>query len=204
MTDAPAAASAPGARPPLVLASASPRRLQLLAQIGIAPDAVHPPEVDETPLGGEPPRRMVQRLAAAKAAAVCALRPGAYVLAADTTVAVGRRILNKPVDEADARRMLALLSGRAHRVMTGVCVRAPDGRSASRLSETRLHFKRLDRPELDAFIASGEWEDAAGAYKIHQRAGGFVLSLQGSFTGVVGLPLYETRALLAGLGWPVP
>ncbi len=189
---------------PLVLASASPRRLQLLLQIGITPDAVDPPEVDEAPLAKELPRALVARLAVAKAEAVAARRPDAFVLAADTTVAVGRRILNKPVDAADARRMLELLSGRAHRVFTGVCVRAPDGRTASRVSQTRLHFKRLDAPELDAFIASGEWEDAAGAYKIHQRAGGFTTALQGSFTGVVGLPLYETRALLGGLGFPLP
>lgn len=192
------------ARPPLVLASASPRRLQLLAQIGITPDAVDPPEVDEAVLPKELPRAMVARLAAAKAAAVAARRPDAFVLAADTTVAVGRRILNKPADAAEARRMLQLLSGRAHRVYTGLCVVAPGGQSAARVSETRIHFKRLEARELDAFIAGGEWEDAAGAYKIHQRAGGFVLSLSGSFTGVVGLPLYEARALLGGLGWPVP
>ena len=193
-----------GPRPPLVLASASPRRLQLLAQIGVIADVVDPPEIDETPAAGELPRAMVARLAAAKAAAVALRHPQAYVLAADTTVAVGRRIFNKPADAADARRMLLLLSGRAHRVYTGVCVVAPTGRSAARVSETRLRFKRLADRELDAFIATNDWEDAAGAYKIHQRAGGFVLSLSGSFTGVVGLPLYETRALLAGLGWPVP
>lgn len=187
--------------PPLVLASASPRRLQLLDQIGITPDAVDPPEVDEAVLPGELPRAMVARLAAAKAAAVAARRPEAFVLAADTTVAVGRRILGKPADAAEARRMLQRLSGRAHRVYTGVCVVAPGGRTAARVSETRLHFKRLEPSELDAFLASGEWEDAAGAYKIHQSAGAFVRALSGSFTGVVGLPLYETRALLTGLGW---
>jgi len=191
-------------RPPLVLASASPRRLQLLAQIAIVPDAVDPPEVDEAVLPGELPRPMVARLAAAKAGTVAARRPDAFVLAADTTVAVGRRILGKPADAAEARRMLQLLSGRAHRVFTGVCVVAPGGRTAARVSETRLRFKRLERRELDAFVASGEWEDAAGAYKVHQRAGAFVLSLSGSFTGVVGLPLYETRALLTGLGWLEP
>ena len=188
-------------RPPLVLASASPRRLQLLAQIGVAPDAVDAPDIDEAVLPGELPRAMVMRLSAAKAAAVAARNPGAFILAADTTVAVGRRILNKPSDSAEARRMLELLSGRAHRVHTGVCVAAPDGRTASRVSETRIHFKRLDAPELDAFIKSGEWEDAAGGYKIHQRAGAFVRALSGSFTGVGGLPLYETQSLLTGLGW---
>ena len=127
--------------------------------------------------------------------------PDSFVLAADTLVAVGRRILNKPADEAEARRMLALLSGRAHRVLTGVCVIAPGGRRAERLSESRLHFKRLTPAEIDAFIAAGDWRDAAGGYKIHQRAGAFCTDLSGSFTGVVGLPLYETLALLEGLGW---
>ena len=185
----------------LVLASASPRRVQLLAQAGITPDAVDPADIDETPRKEELPRRLALRLAQEKARAVAARSPDAYVLAADTLVAVGRRILNKPVDEKDARRMLELLSGRAHRVMTGVCVIAPGGREASRLSETRLHFKRLTKGDIDGFIASGDWNDAAGAYKIHQRAGVFVTQLSGSFTGVVGLPLYETLALLEGLGW---
>lgn len=156
------------------------------------------PEVDETP------RRMVARLARVKAQAVAALRPDAYVLAADTTVAVGRRILGKPRDEADARRMLSLVSGRAHRVLTGVAVCAPGGRVAERVSESRLQFKRLEPRELDAFLACGEWRGVAGAYQVQGRAGAFVTALQGSYTGVVGLPLYETRALLVGLGRPVP
>lgn len=185
----------------LVLASASPRRLDLLRQAGVEPDAVDPADIDETPQAGETPRRLVERLARSKAAAVAARRPGAFVLGSDTTVAVGRRILEKPVDEADARRMLALLSGRAHRVLTGVAVCAPDGRCSSRVVESRIAFKRLTQDEIDAFIASGDWKDAAGGYKIHQRAGAFVTWLQGSFTGVVGLPLYETLALLRGLGW---
>lgn len=185
----------------LVLASASPRRLELLRQVGVEPDLVDPADIDETPLKDETPRLLAKRLASQKAAAVAARRPDAFVLAADTLVAVGRRILNKPNDEADARRMLALLSGRAHRVLTGVCVVAPGGRSAQRLSESRLHFKRLTEAEIDAFIAAGDWRDASGAYKIHQRAGAFCTNLSGSFTGVVGLPLYETLALLEGLGW---
>jgi septum formation protein len=185
----------------LVLASASPRRLELLRQVGVEPDLVDPADIDETPLNEETPRRLVARLALGKARAVAERRPDAYVLAADTIVAVGRRILNKPTDEADARRMLELVSGRAHRVLTGVAVIAPDGRVGQRLSETRLQFKRLTKGEIDAFIASGEWRDAAGGYKIHQRAGAFCLSLSGSFTGVVGLPLYETLALLEGLGY---
>jgi septum formation protein len=194
---------------PLVLASASPRRLQLLAQVGVTPATVDPADIDETPGKDETPRRLALRLAEEKAAVVAGRRPDAYVLAADTLVAVGRRILNKPEDEAEARRMIGLLSGRPHRVMTGVAVISPldakgGGRKASRLVESRITFKRLTAQETDAFIASGDWKDAAGGYKIHQRAGAFVTDLSGSFTGVVGLPLYETLALLEGLGWRRP
>jgi len=185
----------------LVLASASPRRLELLRQVGIEPDRVVPADIDETPGRDETPRRLALRLAREKAGVVTAGEPDAFVVAADTLVAVGRRILNKPVDEAEARKMLGLLSGRAHRVMTGVAVAAPGGRMASRLVESRLSFKRLTSREIDDFIAAGDWRDAAGGYKIHQRAGAFVTNLNGSFTGVVGLPLQETLALLTGLGW---
>jgi septum formation protein len=188
----------------LVLASASPRRLELLRQIGLEPDEVAPTGVDETPLKDETVRRLVLRLAAAKAAAAAASRPHAFILAADTLVAVGRRILEKPADESAARQMLTLLSGRAHRVLTGVVVLAPDGRRGARLSETRLSFKRLTPREVAGHLASGEWRDAAGGYKIHQGAGAFVTGLQGSYTGVVGLPLYETKALLDGLGYRRP
>jgi len=187
--------------PALILASASPRRLQLLAQAGVIPVAVDPPEIDETPGRDETPRRLALRLAVEKAQAVALRHPDAFVLAADTLVAVGRRVLNKPVDEAQARAMLKLLSGRAHRVMTGVAVVAPDGHQASRLTETRITFKRLTPQETAEFIAGGEWQDAAGGYKIHQMAGAFVTDLSGSYTGVVGLPLYEALALLRGLGW---
>ena len=187
--------------PALILASASPRRLQLLAQAGVIPDAVDPPEIDETPGQDETPRRLALRLAVEKAQAVALRHPDAFVLAADTLVAVGRRVLNKPVDEAQARAMLKLLSGRAHRVMTGVAVVAPDGCQASRLTETRITFKRLTSQETADFIAGGEWQDAAGGYKIHQMAGAFVTDLSGSYTGVVGLPLYEALALLRGLSW---
>jgi septum formation protein len=185
----------------LVLASASPRRLELLRQIGIEPDQVDPADIDETPGKDETPRRLALRLAIGKAAAVAPRHPGAYVLGSDTLVAVGRRILNKPEGEAEARRMLGLLSGRAHMVLTGVAVIAPDGRIASRVVETRVRFKRLSAQEMDSFIAAGDWKDAAGGYKVHQRAGGFVTDLSGSFSAVVGLPLYETRMLLEGLGW---
>ncbi|NBU27686.1 MAG: septum formation protein Maf, partial [Caulobacteraceae bacterium] len=187
--------------PRLVLGSASPRRLDLLRQAGIEPDLVDPADIDETPLKGETPRRLAARLASEKAAVVAGRHPGAHVVGADTLVAVGRRILGKPEGEADARTMIDLLSGRAHRVLTGVTVVAPGGRSAGRVVESRITFKRLSPPEIEGFIASRQWEDAAGGYKIHQRAGAFVTDLKGSFTGVVGLPLYETMALLNGLGW---
>lgn len=188
----------------LILASASPRRLALLRQVGIEPDAVDPADIDETPGKDETPRRLALRLAEAKAATVAARRADAYVLGSDTLVAVGRRILNKPRDEAEARRMLGLLSGRAHKVMTGVAVVAPGGACACRVVETRVRFKRLSDQEIDAFIAAGDWRDAAGGYKIHQRAGGFVTDISGSYSAVVGLPLYETRMLLEGLGWRAP
>jgi septum formation protein len=189
------------ARPELVLASASPRRLDLLAQVGIVPDRVAPADVDETPRRKETPRRLALRLALDKARAAAATAPGAYVLAADTVVSVGLRILPKAETEAEARACLDLLSGRGHRVETGVAVIAPDGREASRLSETRVRFKRLSEAETDAYLASGEWRGKAGGYGVQGRAGGFVLELQGSYTGVVGLPLYETLCLLEGLGW---
>ena len=189
---------------PLVLASASPRRLELLRQIGIEPDAVDPADIDETPLKDETPRRLALRLATEKARAVAPRHADAFVLGSDTLVAVGIRILNKPEDEAEARRMLGLLSGRPHKVITGVAVIAPDGRLASRLVETRVRFKRLTDAEIDGFITGGDWRDAAGGYKIHQRAGGFVTDISGSYSAVVGLPLYETRMLLEGLGWRAP
>lgn len=183
----------------LVLASASPRRLDLLAQAGLTPDAVQAADVDETPLADETPRRLAERLALAKAVAVH--KSGQFTLAADTVVAVGRRVLPKAETETQARMCLTLLSGRAHKVLTGVAVIAPDGRVASRLSETRLHVKRLTVPEIDDYIVSGEWHGKAGGYGIQGRAGALVLDLSGSYTGVVGLPLYETLCLLDGLGY---
>jgi len=191
-------------RPPLVLASASPRRRELLAQAGVTPDAVDPRDIDETPLAGETPRLAALRLAAEKARAAAGDHPGAFVLAADTVVAVGRRMLGKPATDGEARAMLGLLSGRGHRVYTGVCLIAPDGRFASRVSETRVKFKRLGQGELEVLVGCGEWRGAAGAYRIQGRAGSCVISLIGSYTGVVGLPLYETMALLAGLGYGAP
>jgi len=191
----------PTPRPPLVLASASPRRLDLLRQIGIAPDRIDPADLDEGAQPKETPRRLALRLAEQKAALVAGRQPGAFVVAADTVVSVGRRVLAKAETETEARACLLLLSGRAHRVETGVAVISPTGESASRLVETRVHVKRLTESEIDAYLESGEWRGKAGGYAIQGRAGGFILELQGSYSGVVGLPLYETLCLLQGLGW---
>jgi septum formation protein len=185
----------------LVLASASPRRLDLLRQVGIEPDQIDPADTDETEQQGETPRRLAVRLAKAKADSVAQRQADAFVLSADTVVALGRRVLPKAETEAQARACLTLLSGRGHRVYTGLCVIAPDGRVAERLVETRLTFKRLSALEIDTYIASGEWHGKAGGYGIQGRAGGFVLDLQGSYPSVVGLPLYETLCLLEGLGY---
>ena len=191
-------------RPLLVLASASPRRLELLAQVGLTPDKVDPVDIDEAPLKGETPRLTAPRLAAAKARAAALRNPGAFVVAADTIVAVGRRMLGKPDTLEAARAMLTLISGRNHKVLTGVMVVAPDGREASRLAETRVKFKRLGKTETAALLAGEEWRGAAGAYRIQGLAGGFVTHLIGSYSGVVGLPLHETLSLLAGLGFVTP
>ena len=185
----------------LILASASPRRLDLLKQIGIVPDTVDAADLDEAPLSDETPRRLALRLAEAKAAQVAARHSGAFVLAADTVVALGRRVLPKAADEAQVRACLTLLSGRAHRVLTGIAVTAPDGRTTSRLVESRVHFKRLSMDDLAAYLACGEGVGKAGGYAIQGRAGALVMALQGSYSGVVGLPLYETANLLAGLGF---
>jgi septum formation protein len=185
----------------LVLASASPRRLDLLRQVGVEPDAIDAAEIDETPLKNEGPRLLAARLAQVKARAVAARRPHAYVLAADTVVSVGRRVLPKADQEAEARACLDLLSGRAHRVMTAVALIGPGGLEGARISESRLHFKRLTPAEIDGYLASGEWRGKAGGYGVQGRAGAFVLDLHGSYSGVVGLPLYETLCLLEGLGW---
>lgn len=190
--------------PRLVLASASPRRLDLLRQIGLTPDAVEAADLDEAPLPHETPRQLALRLAAAKAAHVAARAPDAYVLGADTVVAVGRRVLPKAEDDSEVRDCLRLLSGRAHRVLTGVAVAAPGGRVASRLVESRLHFKRLGDADIAAYLACGEGIGKAGGYAIQGHAGAMVISLQGSYSGVVGLPLYETANLLAGLGFRRP
>ncbi len=191
-------------KPPLVLASASPRRLDLLARIGVVPDRVLPTDVDETPLKAELPRPLAGRLAALKAAAAAAASPGALVLAADTVVGVGRRILGKPADAAEARRFLELLSGRRHHVYTGVVVVTPEGRSLSRLVDTILTFQRLTEQQIADYLAGGEWQGKAGGYAIQGKAEVFVRFLSGSHSSVVGLPLFETAQLLRGVGWLRP
>ncbi len=191
----------PASLAPLVLASASPRRLALLAQIGVVPDRVCPTEIDETPSPAELPRLVAQRLARAKAAAARALHPGAFILAADTVVGVGRRVLPKTTTEAEARAALSLMSGRRHRVFSAVVLVAPDGRQSERLATTIVAFARLTEPEIAAYLASGEWYDKAGGYAIQGRAAAFVRFLTGSYSGVVGLPLFETARMLHGLGW---
>jgi septum formation protein len=194
----------PQSSPRLVLASASPRRLDLLRQIGLVPDAVAAAEIDESPLKDESPRQLATRLAVAKAQRVASQHAGCHVLAADTVVALGRRVLPKAGDAAEVRACLELLSGRAHRVLTGLCAIAPDGRRTQRLVESRLHFKRLTLADVESYVACGEGVGKAGGYAIQGHAGRFVISLQGSYSGVVGLPLYETANLLAGLGYPLP
>lgn len=188
--------------PPLVLASASPRRLELLAQIGIVPVRVVPANIDETPGQDELPRTYVRRMAVEKAAAVAG--DGAHVLAADTVVAAGRRILPKAETEADGRHCLSLLSGRRHRVMTAVVLRAPDGRQTERLCESIVTFTRLTPRDIDAYVASGEWAGKAGGYAIQGLGASFIRFLSGSHSNVVGLPLFETAQLLRGVGWALP
>ncbi|GBD44441.1 Maf-like protein YhdE [bacterium HR40] len=190
----------------LVLASSSPRRRELLARIGIEPHRIESPQVDETPTRGELPGPHAARLARAKAEAVAARLSGDdwILLAADTVVACGRRILPKPEDEATARSCLERLSGRRHRVYGGVCVIRADGRRSERLVVTRVRFKRLEPREIDAYLASGEWRGKAGGYAIQGLAAAFVPEIYGSYTNIVGLPLAETVAMLRGLGWRWP
>lgn len=196
-------------RPKLVLASASPRRLALLQQIGIEPDYLHPTDVDETPLKAELPRQLATRLAKLKAEAArdWARRDAewshSHILTADTVVAVGRRVLPKAETRDDAEDCLRLLSGRSHRVWTAVAHVSPSGSISQRLVETRLRFKRLSGAELEAYLDSDEWRGKAGGYAIQGIAGAFVVKLQGSYPNVVGMPLHETMALLDGAGYPV-
>ena len=187
-------------KPELILASASPRRLGLLAQIGIVPSQIIPADINEDPMPGELPRGHALRLAQEKAITIAGRQNGALILAADTVVGVGRRILPKTETEAQARMCLNLMSGRGHRVFTGVALVDEDGNMHSRVVETRLTMKRLSEPEIQAYIDSGEWKGKAGGYGIQGYAGAFISRLVGSYTNVVGLPLFETRHLLIGAG----
>jgi septum formation protein len=193
----------------LVLASGSPRRIELLQQVGVEPDRICPADIDETPLRAEHPRSLAKRLSRAKAEKALAglQRDGeagdSFVLAADTVVAVGRRILPKAELVDEASNCLRFLSGRSHRVYGGICLITPSGKVRQRLVETRVRFKRLSREELEAYLASGEWRGKAGGYAIQGLAGAFVVKMVGSYTNVVGLPLYETVGLLTADGFKV-
>jgi len=197
------------ARDKLILASGSPRRVQLLAQIGVEPDHIVPTNIDEEPRRGEVPRNLAARLARHKAEAAKATQakeagpPGSFILAADTVVAVGRRVLPKAETLEQAEDCLNLLSGKAHRVYTGVALVTPDGKMRQRLVESRVRFKRLSDEDKEFYIGSGEWRGKTGGYAIQGLAAVFVLRLIGSYTAVVGLPLAETSALLVGEGFPV-
>lgn len=184
-----------------ILASASPRRLDLLKQIGVTPDHVIPAAIDETPLKAELPRDYALRVALAKARTVMAQREGAFILSADTVVACGRRILPKAEDEAGARACLALLSGRRHRVVNGIALALPDGQVRTRVTETVVQFKSLSQDEIEGYIASGEWLGKAGGYAIQGRAAVFVKFIRGSYSTVVGLSLYDTMQMLKGSGY---
>lgn len=196
-------------RPKLVLASASPRRLELLQQIGLSPDALLPADVDEIPKKNELPRVLAQRLAVEKARAARRIAEAraeldeCFIVAADTVVAVGRRILPKTELLEEAGDCLQLLSGRQHRVYTGLALITPRGAERKRIVESRVRFKRLSSAEIESYLASGEWRGKAGGYAIQGLAGAFVVKLVGSYSSVVGLPLYETQSLLQGDGFPV-
>jgi septum formation protein len=184
-----------------VLASASPRRLELLRQVGLIPDCIDPADIDEIPRRGELPPEHAMRLAAEKAQAVIPRHPGAYLLAADTVVACGRRILPKTEDEASARDCLELLSGRRHRVHGAIALVSPDGQLMTRRVESQVAFKRLSEVEIGAYLRTGEWQGKAGGYAIQGRAAALIRWVSGSYSNVVGLPLFETVQLLAGRGY---
>src|SRR5882672_7875201 len=196
-------------RPKLVLASGSPRRVHLINQAGIEPDSLRPADIDETPQRGELPRACANRLARAKAEAALAMvrvddeLKGSFILSADTVVAVGRRILPKADLLDEAAQCLRLLSGRSHRVHTGVCLVTPKESFRQRLIETRVRFKRLTDDDIEAYLASGEWRGKAGGYAAQGLAGSFIVKIVGSYTNIVGLPLYETATLLSGEGFPI-
>jgi septum formation protein len=188
-------------RAPLILASASPRRLALLKQIGVTPDEIIPADIDETPSKGELPKDYVQRVAREKAEAIASKASAAYVLAADTAVACGRRILPKAEDAETMRACLRLISGRSHRVYSGVAIISPDGSRVSRLVETRVKVRVLDEAAIEEYAGSGEWNGKAGGYAIQGLFAKHVISIIGSHPNVVGLPLYEVANLLSGVGW---
>ncbi|MEM9739956.1 MAG: Maf family nucleotide pyrophosphatase [Pseudomonadota bacterium] len=188
-------------RPPFILASASPRRRDLLAQIGLVPDEILPADIDETPLDGEAPRALAGRLSLQKAGAIQA---EGVVLAADTVVAVGRRILPKAETEDEARACLALLSGRSHHVFTGIAVSDVSGRVMNRTIDSVVTFKRLSQMEIEAYIKTGDWDGKAGGYAIQGPAGAFIPKIRGSYSAIVGLPLFETRNLLQAAGISAP
>jgi septum formation protein len=188
--------------PQFILASSSPRRLDLLKQVAYSPDLVEAADIDETPLPDETAARLAERLAQAKARAVAVRHDGAFVLGADTVVACGRRILPKADDEATARRCLALLSGRRHRVHGGIALVLPSGSASVRRVQTVVAFKRLSTVEIERYVASGEWHGKAGGYAIQGLAAGFVREIIGSYSNVVGLALFETVQLLEGRGLP--
>lgn len=189
------------AEPELVLASASPRRRELIARLGIVPARIAAADIDETPARGELPRVYAARMAREKAEAVAA--PGAHILAGDTVVALGRRVLPKAEDEATVRQCLQLMSGRRHRVLSAIALKSPDGSLHERLSETIVRFKPLSTAEIDAYVAGGEWHGKAGGYAIQGSAEGLIAWISGSHSGVVGLPLFETRAVLKAAGFAI-
>lgn len=189
----------PGEMPELILASASPRRRELIARLGVEPAKIAAADIDETPRKGELPRDYARRMAREKAEAV--VGGAAHVLAGDTVVALGRRILPKGEDEETARQCLQLMSGRRHRVLSAIALKSPDGTLHERLSETIVRFKPLSREDIDAYIAGGEWHGKAGAYAIQGSAEGLIAWISGSHSGVMGLPLFETRALLKAAGF---
>lgn len=193
----------------LILASGSPRRVELLAQVGIEPRRLMPMDLDESPRRTEHPRSLAWRLSVEKARAAAAVLKGmdeargAYLLAADTVVSVGRRILQKPESVSEATAALTLLSGRSHRVYTGICLITPDGSVRQKVVDTKVRFRRLTSHDIESYLASGQWRGKAGGYAIQGIAGSFVVKLVGSYTNVVGLPLTETVALLSGEGFNV-
>lgn len=188
-------------QPKLILASASPRRFQLLEQIGITPDMVAPTDIEEIALKGEKPLAHVKRLALEKAKAAAKKHKGEFVLAADTIVTLGARVIGKPKDEGEAEKFLGTLSGKRHRVITSVVVIGADGKASQKTATTTVSFKRLSDDEIKWYLDSSEWQGKAGGYAIQGKAGAFIKSLNGSYSNVVGLPLYETWCLLSGLGY---